>query len=102
MFYNKTVEVIEKELDTNINGLSCEEAIKRLNKYGANTLPKKKQDSVLKIFLNAIVNTISLKQPDIILHFAIFDYLCYNIFINSIGGIRLCLPLSIILKCRLI
>lgn len=38
----KKEEVISN-LESNINGLSTKEANKRLNKYGKNVLPKKKQ-----------------------------------------------------------
>lgn len=61
MFYNKSIEEIFKELKTSIEGLTSEEASKRLKEYGKNELPKKKKDSVLKIFLN------EFKDPIIIL-----------------------------------
>ena len=52
MYYNKNIENIEKELNTSGNGLNNEEVLKRIEKYGKNTLPKKEKDSVLRIFLN--------------------------------------------------
>ena len=58
MFYNKNVEEVEKILTTSSNGLSNEEAEKRLNEYGENTLPQKKKDSVLKIFFDEFKNPI--------------------------------------------
>ena len=61
MFYNKQIKDIEKELNTNKNGLSKVESKKRLNKYGYNILPKKEKDSIIKIFIN------ELKDPMIIL-----------------------------------
>ena len=61
MYCNKSIEEIEKELATNINGLTEKDAIERLKKYGANSLPKKEKDSVLKIFLN------EFKDPILIL-----------------------------------
>ncbi|MDO4507931.1 MAG: HAD-IC family P-type ATPase [Candidatus Saccharibacteria bacterium] len=61
MHYNKTVEVVEKELNTSKNGLTTAEANARLKKYGKNLLPKKKKDSVLKIFFR------EFKDPMIIL-----------------------------------
>ena len=42
MYYNKTREDIEKELNTNIDGLTTVVALERNQKYGKNTLPKKK------------------------------------------------------------
>lgn len=61
MFYKKTKEEIFAELNTNELGLTNEEATKRLNEHGKNQLPKKKKDSVIKIFFN------ELKDPMIIL-----------------------------------
>ena len=51
-YYNKKVEELYKELDTNINGLSTEEASKRLEKYGENKLAERKKKSNFIIFLN--------------------------------------------------
>ena len=61
MFYNKKIEDIEKELETSNKGLSKEEVLNRQRKYGKNTLPKKEQDSILKIFFN------EFKDPMVIL-----------------------------------
>jgi len=61
MYYNKKIEDIESELHTNIDGLTDKEVEKRIKKYGRNTLPKKKKDSVLKIFFS------EFKDPIIIL-----------------------------------
>ena len=51
-YYNKKVEELYKELDTNINGLTEEEASKRLEEYGENKLAERKKKSNLIIFLN--------------------------------------------------
>lgn len=51
-YYNKKVEELYKELDTNINGLTEEEANKRLEEYGENKLAERKKKSNLIIFLN--------------------------------------------------
>ena len=61
MFYNKNEEEVLLELKTTKEGLTTEEASARLNKYGKNELPKKKKDSIIKIFFN------ELKDPMIIL-----------------------------------
>jgi len=61
MYYNKKIEDIEKELNTSSNGLTEQEVTKRINKYGKNTLPKKKKDSIVKIFFN------EFKDPIVIL-----------------------------------
>jgi len=60
MFYNKSVEDVKKELNTKNEGLSKKEVIKRLEKYGRNTLPKKEKDSILKIFFNEFKDPILL------------------------------------------
>lgn len=51
-YYNKKVEQLYKELDTNINGLTEEEASKRLEEYGENKLAERKKKSNFIIFLN--------------------------------------------------
>ena len=51
-YYNKKVEQLYKELNTSINGLTEEEASKRLEKYGENKLAERKKKSNLIIFLN--------------------------------------------------
>ena len=61
MYYNKKIDDVLSLLNTQINGLTLSEANKRLLKYGKNILPKKKKDSILKIFL------IQLKDPIVIL-----------------------------------
>ena len=49
---------IIKLLNSKETGLTKEEANKRLNKYGKNELPKKKQDSVFKIFFKGLIDPI--------------------------------------------
>ena len=61
MYYNKNIEEIFNELETSTNGLTQEEVEKRKRLYGKNELPKKKKDSVIKIFFN------EFKDPIIIL-----------------------------------
>ena len=61
MFYNRQIEDIEKELKTSIDGLTTSEANNRIKKYGKNELPKKKKDSIFKIFIS------EFKDPIIIL-----------------------------------
>ena len=53
-YYNKKVEELYKELNTNISGLTEEEASKRLEEYGENKLAERKKKSNLIIFLNFI------------------------------------------------
>ena len=48
------------KFNTSENGISSSEAKKRLNRDGKNELPKKKKDSVFKIFFNELCNPIVL------------------------------------------
>lgn len=50
-YYSENIEDLFKHFSTSRQGLSAKEAAKRLDKYGQNVLPKKKKDSILKIFL---------------------------------------------------
>ena len=59
-WYSKEIEDVYKILKIDDNGLTSEEANKRLEKYGRNELPKQKKDSVLKIFLNEFKDPIVL------------------------------------------
>ena len=52
MYYNKNIKEIETELKTNENGLTIKEVNERIKKHGKNTLPQKKSDSILKLFIN--------------------------------------------------
>ncbi len=86
MFYNKKIEDLEKELNTSSKGLSSAEANKRIKKYGKNTLPKKKKDSVIKIFFN------EFKDPIIILLlFAILASLIVGEVIDAVAIIAIVL-----------
>lgn len=60
MFYNKDIKEIEKELNTSIDGLTDKEVKNRIDNYGKNTLPKKKKDSIFKIFFNELKDPIVL------------------------------------------
>jgi len=73
MYYNKEVIEVYKKLKTSESGLSLEEVIKRQKEYGKNILPKKKKDSVFKIFFS------EFKDPMIIL-------LMVAIFASLIAG----------------
>lgn len=59
-FYNKTISDILLELKSNEGGLSSKEATARKAKYGANILPKKKKDSILKIFIHEFMDPMVL------------------------------------------
>ncbi len=59
-FYNKDIDEVLKYFDTTYEGLSPEKAALNLEKYGKNELPKKKQDSVFKLFISQFQNPIEL------------------------------------------
>lgn len=51
MYYNSEINEIKKSLNIDGTGLTQNEVLNRQKKYGKNILPKKKKDSILKIFL---------------------------------------------------
>ena len=56
-YENKDVASVERELETDIkNGLTQEEAERRLKEKGPNLLPRKKQDSVIITFLKQFID----------------------------------------------
>ncbi len=59
-YYAMTSEEILQKFQTSREGLTSKEANKRINKYGKNELPRKKPDSILKIFFNEIKDPIVL------------------------------------------
>lgn len=57
-WYFMNIEEIYKELNIMEEGLSSKEAISRLKRAGYNELPKKKKDSVFKIFFKQLLDPI--------------------------------------------
>ena len=60
MWHNKNINEIYNELKTSEKGLSNNEVINRLNTNGRNELPKKEENSILKILLSELSNPILL------------------------------------------
>ena len=56
--HDKTTEQVFKELKTNKEGLTEEEAHKRLEKYGINEIKQAKKIHPLKIFLEQFHNSV--------------------------------------------
>lgn len=75
MFYNKSVKDATKELQTSEHGLTETEAKSRQTRYGKNTLPKKKQDSLFKIFFS------EFKDPMVLL---LVVALVASLFVNEV------------------
>jgi calcium-translocating P-type ATPase len=59
-YYAMSVDEIYKRFQTSDMGLSNKEAEKRQDKYGLNELPKKKKDSIFKIFFSELLDPIVL------------------------------------------
>ncbi|MBQ6841542.1 MAG: HAD-IC family P-type ATPase [Bacilli bacterium] len=80
MFYSKDIEEVKSELLTSSKGLSDEEVEKRIQQYGRNVLPKKKKDSVIKIFFY------EFKDPIVILLlFAILASFIVKEYVDAIA-----------------
>lgn len=60
MEYNKSIEDILNELNSSKNGLSNDEALKRLEENGKNLLPSKKRKSILEIFFHELTSPIEI------------------------------------------
>lgn len=60
MNYNKESKQLINELNSSLEGLSTEEAQKRLAEQGKNILPSKKRDSIFKIFLGELTAPIEI------------------------------------------
>ena len=56
--YKFIIEEVFKKVNSDINGLSNKEALKRLERDGYNTLPKKKDESFLHIFVKELEDPI--------------------------------------------
>ena len=59
-YYSMNIDEVYKKLQTSGDGLSSREALKRLQKYGTNELPKKKPDGIFKIFIRELIDPIIL------------------------------------------
>lgn len=75
-YYSLKKEDVIKDLNSDYNkGLSEKEVLKRLEKYGYNTLPKKKEDGILKIFFSQMKDPIiSLLLVTVIFSLIIHEY----------------------------
>ena len=90
-YYSMKAEEIYQKFQTSEEGLTTKEALRRLDKYGRNELPKKKPDSVLKIFFN------ELKDPIVLLLIvAIIASLIVGEFIDA-GAIFAIITVDLIL-----
>lgn len=60
MMYDIKLDEVYKKLNSNSKGLTSSEASSRLEKYGYNLLPKKKRDSVFKLFFKGLLDPIEI------------------------------------------
>lgn len=60
VFFAEDIDNVISKVDTSLTGLSSTEVAKRLQKYGANELPRKKSDGIIKIFLRELIDPIVL------------------------------------------
>ena len=59
-WYSLSENQLFDELNTSEKGLTSKECQKRQEKYGKNVLPKKKKESIIKIFFKELMNPIEL------------------------------------------
>lgn len=59
-FYNQDIADVFIHFDTSEKGLNKESVKERLEKYGKNELPKKKAESIFKIFISQFKNPIEM------------------------------------------
>ena len=60
MYYNEEIEKIYDKLKTNQNGLTNNDANKRLKTNGKNILPKKKRPSIIELYLKEFTSPIEI------------------------------------------
>lgn len=83
-FYQKTVDEIYKELDTNVNGLTNEEAAERLKKYGENKLKERKKKSNFIKFIEQFNDFMIILLIFASIFSAIVSYIQEESFVDSI------------------
>ena len=82
--YNKSIEDIYKELDTNINGLTEEEANDRLLRDGENKLIERKKKSNLKMFLSQFNDFMIILLIFASIFSAVISYVRHESYVDSI------------------
>ena len=82
--YNETIEEIYERLKTSTNGLTEEEANKRLKKYGENKLAEQKKKSNIALFLNQFADFMVALLICASLFSAIISYIQHESYVDSI------------------
>lgn len=83
-YYNKKVEELYKELNTNISGLTEEEASKRLEEYGENKLAERKKKSNFIIFLNQFNDLMIILLIFVSVFSAVISYIQKESYADSV------------------
>ena len=83
-YYNKKVEELYKELNTNISGLTEEEASKRLEEYGENKLAERKKKSNIIIFLSQFNDLMIILLIFASIFSAVISYIQKESYVDSV------------------
>ncbi len=83
-FYNESISELYERLDTNIQGLSLEEAKKRLEKYGENKLVTQKRKSNFLLFLEQFNDFMVILLICASLFSAVVSYIQHESYADSI------------------
>lgn len=83
-FYNESISELYERLDTNIHGLSLEEAKKRLEKYGENKLANQKRKSNFLLFLEQFNDFMVILLICASLFSAVVSYIQHESYADSI------------------
>lgn len=83
-YYNETVDELYKKYNTNINGLSENEAKKRLEQYGENKLNERKKKSNIVIFLSQFNDFMIILLIFASIFSAVISYIRHESYVDSI------------------
>ncbi|HOB25731.1 MAG TPA: cation-translocating P-type ATPase [Bacilli bacterium] len=83
-YYNKDVEDIFKELDTDRDGISTNEANSRLNKFGRNILEEKKGTSPFKMFISQFKDPMIIILIIVDIFMLVYGFMWSHDFVDSI------------------
>lgn len=93
MYYKKNIDEVFKELNTDIRGLSNEEARDRLQKYGPNSIKEKKGKSIWEIFFHQFkspliyILLIAAGFTFIIGHYIDMGVIMAAVLVNAVVGV---------------
>ena len=84
MYYKKSVKKVLDDLNTNIDGLSEEEASNRLNSYGFNVISDDKKVSKLSLFLKQFQDTMIIMLLIVSVISFFYSYFMHESYTDSI------------------